>query len=233
MSKSKILIGFVIVLSVLFVIFQFNDNEIMSSISRSLIVPVFTILYFQRVKHRSFYFVMFLVLFSISELTYLIRDYIPYEVDYFVGNGLYIVGYTFLLLEILKSVDFSYIINNYSMHLIVLGALNIYIIYVLLKIIHPYDSFSLEFVVELVYNIVMLLILSASLLNYFYNDDKKSLLLFFGSLCMVFSEVILIAYLYISETNLLIFSSSLLSILAFYFFYYQSTLENEEVSLMV
>lgn len=228
MTKSRVLIGFAIILCILFVIFQFNEMEYLSRASRSLIVPVFTILYFQRVINKSFYFSMFLVLFSISELMALVTEYIPYQIDYFLGNGLYIVGYVFLLLEILKSVNISHIINNYGIHLVVLGILNIYIIYVLLKIVYPFVSFSFEFVVELAYNIVMLMLLSISLLNYFYRDNRKSLLLFLGSLCIVFSEVILVAYLYISEKNLLIFSSSILSILAFYFFYFQSTLENEK-----
>jgi hypothetical protein len=118
------------------------------------------------------------------------------------------------------------------MHIVILSALNIYIVYVLLKIVNPYLGFSMEFVVELLYDIVMLLILSASLLNYFYKDNQKSLLLFVGSLCIVFSEVIIIAYMYISEKNLLIFSSSILSILAFYFFYFQSTLEDEKAKAL-
>ena len=232
MTMSRILIGLAIVLCILFVIFQFNDMELLSCISRSLIVPVFTILYFKNVKHKSLYFTMFLVLFSISELSSLASDYIPYEIDYFVGNGLYIIGYTFLLFEILKSVDYRYIINNYAMHIVILSALNVYIVYVLLKIVNPYLGFSMEFVVELLYDIVMLLILSASLLNYFYKDNRKSLLLFLGSLCIVFSEVIIVAYMYISEKNLLIFSSSILSILAFYFFYFQSNLEDEKAKAL-
>ncbi|HMC02383.1 MAG TPA: hypothetical protein VKN14_15190 [Flavobacteriaceae bacterium] len=229
MSKTKFLVGLLIVLCILFVIFQFNENELLSCISRSLIIPVFTLLYFQNVKRKSFYFSMFLILYSVSELTSLISDYIPYQLDYFMGNGLYIAAYVFLVLEVLKSLNFNYILNNYSIHLIVLGALNIYIIYVLLKIVYPFVSFSFEFGVELLYNIVMLLLLSVSLLNYFYRDDKKSLLMFVGSLCLVFSEVILVAYLYISEKNLLIFSSSILSILAFYFFYSQASLKNGRV----
>jgi len=229
MSKTKFLVGFLIVICILFVVFQFNENEMLSCISRSLIVPVFTLLYFQNVKRKSFYFSMFLILYSVSDLTSLISEYIPYQVDYFMGNGLYITAYVFLVLEVLKSLNFNYVLNNYSIHLIVLGALNIYIVYVLLKIVYPFVSFSFEFLVELMYNIVMLILLSVSLLNYFYRDDRKSLLMFIGSLCLVFSEVILVAYLYISDKNLLIFSASILSILAFYFFYIQASLKNERV----
>jgi len=228
MNKSKILITIVVVLSVLFIIFQYNEREVLACLSRAFIVPVFTILYFQTIKRKSFYFSMFLILFSITDLSAIFSDYIPYVIDYFVGNGLYIIAYFFLLLEIFKSLDFKYILKNYVFHLIILLGLNIYIIYVLLNIVYPYDDISPEYFVELTYNVVTLILLSVSLLNYFYRDNRKSFMLFIGSLCMVFSEVIQVAYMYISEKNLLIFSSSIFSILAFYFFCCQASLKNKK-----
>lgn len=229
MNKTNILVGLLVLLCAMFVIFQFNDMEFLSCVSRSLVVPIFTILYFQTVKRKSLYFSMFLILFSITEASTLINDKIPYAIVYFGGNSLYIAAYVFLILEVIKSLNFSFILNNYRMHVVVLLLLNVYIVYVLLKIVNPYVAQSSEFYIELIYNIVMLLLLSISLLNYFYRDDRKSLLMFLGSLCIVFSEVIQVAYLYIAERNLLIFSSALLSILAFYFFYTQASLKNDKI----
>jgi len=228
MNKSKILITIVIVLSVLFIIFQYNERELLACLSRAFIVPVFTILYFLTIKRKAFYFSMFLILFSITDLSAIFSDYIPYVIDYFVGNSLYIIAYIFLILEIFKSLNFMYIVKNYALHLIILSGLNIYIIYVLLNIVYPYITLSPEYFVELMYNVVTLILLSVSLLNYFYKDNRKSFMLFIGSLCMVFSEVIQVAYMYIAEKNLLIFSSSLFSILAFYFFYSQADLKNQK-----
>ncbi|MFB9057892.1 hypothetical protein ACFFU9_14190 [Mariniflexile ostreae] len=123
------------------------------------------------------------------------------------------------------------------MHIAVLSALNIYIIYVLQIIINPYivdsEEYVPEYFVELIYNIVMLLVLSLSLINYFYMDNKKALLLFIASLCIVFSEVFNIAYLYVTETNMLNSISSALAILAFFFYYQQSGLENERAKGLV
>ena len=90
-----------------------------------------------------------------------------------------------------------------------------------------------EYFVEIIYNISMLLLLSASLLNYFYKDNKKSLFMFLGSLSIVFSEVIGVAYMYVAEQNLLNFISTTLTILAFYFFCKQTKLSNEEVNQFV
>ena len=89
-----------------------------------------------------------------------------------------------------------------------------------------------EYFIELIYNIVMLLLLSTSLLNYFYRDNKKSLYMFLGSLLIVFSEVISVAYLYISSHYSLNLIVVTLALLAFYFFYQQSKLSNDK-SMMV
>jgi len=232
MTKSNILIGLVVLLSMLFIVFQFNNNEVLSTMVRSLIVPMITLLYFINVKKRSFFFTMFLVLFSISEITVLFSRYFPAQSEYFVGNSLYILAYIFLIYEILKGLDFTYLFKNFSIHLLILSALNIYVIYVLLKIEDPF-VIGFEFVIEFIYNIVTLFLLSISLLSYFCKDNRKSLLIFLGSICIVFSEVIQIAYYYIAEKNLLSLSYSILLILAFCFYYYQSTIENEDVKSVV
>jgi hypothetical protein len=157
----------------------------------------------------------------------LFSSYFPGESEYYTGNLLYIASYLCLIGQILKSINLKYLFHNFRIHLIVLLALNVYVVYVLLKIQDPYIM-GPEFLVEFIYNVVTLFLLSIALLNYFCKDDRKSLLLFLGSLCIVFSEVIQIAYFYISSKNLLNVTYSILLILAFYFFYYQSTLENEE-----
>ncbi len=226
MSKSKILIGLVIAFCAFFIVFEFNENQWMSSMIRALIVPTITLLYFLNAIKRPILFSLFLVLFSISELTILFSQFFPGESEYYIGNLLYIIAYACLIAQILKKVNLRYLFNNFRIHLIVLIALNVYVVYVLLKIQDPY-IIGPEFLVEFIYNIVTLSLLSFALLNYFCKDDRKSLLLFLGSLCIVFSEVIQIAYFYISEKNLLNVTYSILLILAFYFFYYQSTLENE------
>ena len=86
-----------------------------------------------------------------------------------------------------------------------------------------------EYFVEIAYNVSMLLVLTASLLNYLYRDDKKSLLIFLGSLSIVFSEVLGVAYMYVDQQNLLNFLVTTLTLLAFYFYFTQSNLKNEEV----
>ncbi|WP_274476479.1 hypothetical protein [Mangrovimonas aestuarii] len=232
MDKSKLLTALVLVFCLLFVLFQVNDNEGLAESTRGLIVPIITAFYFLNAKYKSKFFSAFLVLFSISELLYLFDDYILYTVDYLLGNGLNIAAYICFIVAILKTLDIAYILKNCRLQLSVLIVLNSYIVYVLWDIqysIRDFGSIGYEYIVEMIYNIVTLLLLSIALLNYLYKDDKRSLLLFLGALSLLFSEVIQIAYYYIAERELLNMSYSTLLILAFYLFYIQSTIKEEEV----
>ncbi|ALJ06608.1 hypothetical protein APS56_16345 [Pseudalgibacter alginicilyticus] len=233
MYKSKLLVLLIVVIFVLFGVSQFLGNEALSLYSRAFILPFITLLYFVSVKKKTIFFSLFLIFYSISDLLELTENLIPYFLYYFSGNVLYIMAYGFLLFEICKSISWFHLFKNYKIHIIVLAALDIYIIYVLQAIINPVAVYDDRYFLELIYNAVLLLLLSSSLLNYFYRDNKKSLFLFIGSLCIVFSEVINVAYLYIVETSLLIFMSSCLALSAFYFYYQQSNLENEKPTGLV
>lgn len=233
MYKSKIFFLFIAVAFVLFVVSQFLGNDAISLYSGVLISPLFAVLYFVCVKRKTLFFSLFLLLYAVSDLLELSETYMSYFTYYFLGNSLYVLAYSFLLFEICRSISLFHVVKNYKIHVVVLAALNIYIVYVLQLIIDPYTEYNNQYYLELVYNVIMLLLLSGALLNYFYRDNKKSLFLFIGSLCIVFSEVINVAYLYITETNTLNLISSLLSVLAFYLYYQQAKLENEGASRIV
>lgn len=231
MNKSKLLVGFALLCFVLYFVFQLSESYYWSDVFRALIIPLVTLLYFINIKKKSVYFSGFLVLYSISELLTLVSPYISIDIDYFLGNTLYITAYVLLIYEILKSMNFGYVLKNYSVHLVVLTALSAYIVSVLLKITSPYIT-GKEFVIEFIYNLITLILLSVSLINFLYRDSKKSLLMFFGSLCIVFSEMIQIAYYYI-YTNLLMaeilnLSYTALLLASFCFFYSQAKLERTE-----
>ena len=229
MNKSKILIGLILLLYALFIIFQLIGYGTIADNIRCFIFPTVAVVYFLTVKKKSTFFTLFLVFYSVSDILYLFSDFIGYRTDYFIGNYLYITAYTMLLIKICKSISLVHVLKNLKIHLLVLLLLNIYIVYVLQVIIDQrIAQQGHEYLVEMLYNIVILLLLTTSLLNYFYRDNKKSLYLFVGSLCIVFSEVISVAYLYVAKKELLDFFALSLALLAFYFFYQQSKLENSE-----
>lgn len=227
MFKCKFWIGFLLVVYVLTILFQCNGYADIADALKSIILPVIAFIYFINVKKRTLFFSLFLILYSLSDLMVFIEPFISYYVSYYFGNLLYILGYLFLFLEISKSISFLAVIKNYKIHLMVLVFLNVYIGYVLQAVVNPYVEKTNEYYIEIVYNVVMLALLSVSLLNYFYRDNVKALYLFFGSICIVFAEVIWVAYTYISERSLLSVLSTSLYLAAYYFYYKQSKLENE------
>lgn len=233
LTKSNILIVSIILLCFSFALFEFQEEYFISSLSRSFIVPLFTLLYILNVKDKSPYFFGFLILFSISELTVLVEFYLEsdkaFNTYYMIGNLLYISAYLLLIIEVCKNLNFKVVFKNYKVHLLILILLNTYMVYVLLTIVYPHlINSSYMIAIELFYNIVMLLLLTLSLIGYFYNDSKKSLVLFLGSLCIVFSEVIQIAYFYVSDLDSLNFIATILFVLAFSFYYFHSRIKVEQ-----
>ncbi|WP_034040289.1 hypothetical protein [Wocania ichthyoenteri] len=229
MYKSKVLIGLIVFAYILFVVFQFSGDEVMASSFSSITFPLIGLLYFVSVKPKTVFFSLFLIFYALSELLFFAIDFIPYLYFYYIGNILSMLSYAFLLFEICKSVCGFHVLKNYKIHVLVLTGLNIYIAYILQEAISPYLELTNEYIIEITYNVTMLLLLSVSLLNYFYKGNKKSLFYFFGALCIVFSEVINVAYLYVAHQNALNFISVSLFLLAFYFLYQQSKLENLKV----
>ena len=215
----------------MFLVSHFNGNPWLANTSRALIVPLFTVLYFVNNSKISPYFTLFLFCYSISDLISIVGYSIRLDWEYYIGNALYIVAYLALSYEILLSISMKHILKHFKIHVVVLGILNVYVNYVLIKFQPDYFSY-IDFTMELLYNIATLILVSISLLNYFYRDDKKALILFLGSLAVVVSEVTQIAYYYVmdsSDSNVLNVSYSLFLILGFYFYYTQSKLEYEEV----
>ncbi|MCF7568176.1 hypothetical protein L3X37_07345 [Sabulilitoribacter arenilitoris] len=225
MGKSKVLIGLIVLSYILFVVFQFKGDEVVASSFSSAVFPLIALFYWVTIKSKNLCFCLFLISYSLSELLFYAIDFIPYIYFYYIGNTLIMLSYAFLLFEVCRYVCIKDVLKNFKIHIIVLTGLNIYMAYILQEAINPYIEMTFEYLLEITYNIVMLLLLSISLLNYLYKDDKKSLFFFFGALCIVFSEVINVAYLYVSHQSLLNFMSVSLFLIASYFLYKHSKIE--------
>ncbi len=239
MYKSKVLVGCVLLIYILFVVFEFNGNNMAAFTLDFLITPVIALLYLFFARKKDVFFSLFMLFYSLSDFIGAIISYffdkkdsnvlgMPLsDFDYLIGNGLFILAYLFLIIKIIKSLNIFYVLRNFKIHLIVLTILNIYLVYVLQVILAPSLNLIRDYYLEITYNIIMLVLLSVALLNYFYRDNKKSLYLFIGALCIVFSEVMQVAYFYIAERSLLNFLSTTLTLIAFYFFYQQTSLIDE------
>ncbi|MDO6789796.1 hypothetical protein Q4588_02700 [Tamlana sp. 1_MG-2023] len=198
------------------------------TLTEVLLVPLVALGYFAFEKKKTFYFTGFILLFALSDLLDLFVGYFNYELYYLLGNIMYIIAYTFLLLEIFKSTDFSYLLKRFKVHLIVLLVLNIYLVYVLQSIVHPFIGFTYKYYIEILYNVIMVTLLSIGLLNYIHKENNKAMYLFLGSVLIVFSEVIWLANTYVVEKDFLGIISKSFALAAFFCFYMQVQYLNEE-----
>ncbi len=73
-----------------------------------------------------------------------------------------------------------------------------------------------------------MLLLTVTVINYMNRHTKKAMNLLVGAICIVFSEVIQVAYYYVSNENILSVMYSVLLVFAFFFFYLQSGMSYAE-----
>lgn len=232
MSMQRILIGVLIALSAVFLGFQIFELEVEAAGIRALLLMFLTVLYYIRVKNKSIYFFLFLITFSIAEILNFIGWLVPLVPDnrvdymYFIVNSLYILAYSLLTVQILTSMNLVEIVKKLPFHLIILIILDVFCVIVVTNTAIGRLNYY-EYFVELVYNSVIMILLTVALINYIHKNDKKAINLLIGSIFIFFSEVIQLAYFYVSSNNLLNVFCSLFLVLAFVFFYLQSRLSYE------
>lgn len=218
-----------ITLSVVFIGLQVYEKEVEAAGIRALLLAVLTVLYFVRVKHRHFFFILFLLAFAVAEVLNFIGWLVPivpnqsFDFMYYTANSLYILAYSFLTIQILSSLNFVEILKKYPFHLLILIILDVFSVIVVTNTALARLNYY-EYFVELVYNAVIMVLLTVALINYLHKNDKKAINLLLGSIFIFFSEVIQLAYFYVSDINVLNVVCSLFLVIAFAFFYLQSRL---------
>ncbi len=235
MRNRKILLVFIIVLSIVFIGLQiFNMQEIAEYV-RPIILPLLLLLYCLAKKDKSSYFFYFLLFYSITELSgfliyFAYESYFVNSLMYYGGNTLYIIAYAFLILEIFKSMNVKRIFKRFTTYILILVALDVYSIILVTDIAIKSELLYgvYAYLIEIAYNIVIMLLLTITLINYISRHTKKAMNLLLGALCIVFSEVIQVAYFYVSDQNILSVAYSVLLVFAFGFFYIQSNLSYQE-----
>ncbi|MEW4924198.1 hypothetical protein [Algibacter sp. 2305UL17-15] len=232
MCNTKVLAFLVGIVYSLFVYFLFSGNTFEAECFSALILPILTLGYFCGAEKKSIYFIAFLVLYSISDLMVIVSDVFSDIVYYFVGNSLYILAYVALVIEISKSLNLKEMLKHYKFSILVLLLLDSFIAYSLLDVVDPYLDLGSEYFIEITYNISMLLILSLALLNYFHQESRKAFYLLIGAICIVFSEVLNVAYMYVSHQNLLSFLTITLALVGFFFLYQQTKLKYKKSNPM-
>jgi len=235
-DRFKLIKRAVLFLAILFVISVLFGFTLMSTITKAFIFPIFLYLYLSESEVKSKSFIGFLTIFSIAGIYAVI---VALNATFYshLGSIPYVVAYICLLIYIIKGFDFKELFKRFKYYLLVLVAFNIYVIFILNQMILEDESLkvnTLEFMFEGMYNLCVLLVLSFSLLNYLYHDSKTSFLLFVASVCIVFSEMVQVAYIFISADYILNVAYSTLLIIGFYFvyMYIETKINNNNYSLL-
>jgi hypothetical protein len=230
MLVNRILKVVLLLLGVVFVILQGLAFEVEGAAVSSAMLVLLTVLYCRWTENKTKYFFWFIVTFTfahvLSYASYYVIELREGHTDYvyYGANLLYILAYVFLIIGILRGLELKKIFSELSIPIFILIILDIFCVYIVSgtteNVLEIYE-YSLEYL----YNAVVMMLLSVGLINYMYRNDNKSMLFLIGSICIVFSEIIQLAYFYIIKSNDLGFIYSLFLVLAFVFFYLQSQLE--------
>lgn len=234
MKTKQILISSLVILSIVFIGLQLMEHKVFASFVRALIMIILVITYGIKRENINSYFFMFLSTFALADVIGLLYWYTTLESEksfdyvYFICNSLYILSYLFLIIKVLKSIDIKDVIIKLPAHIVILVVLDIFCVTIVTDTAKG-ELRMYQYIMEFLYNIVIMSLLTLSVINYIYKVGKKAMNLLVGSLFIVFSETIQLAYYYILEdNNLLNVLCSLFFIIAFFFFYVYSVLEETE-----
>ncbi|MCK0125536.1 hypothetical protein MWU76_14180 [Gelidibacter sp. F2691] len=230
MIIKRVLSGVLITLATVFLALQTFRFEVEAAGLRVLLLILLTVLYCYQVKKRRFYFFAFLITFIIGELinfsAYFIPTFSSYHIDYlyYLANSVYILAYVFLITQMLRTMNIVEIIKKFPFHILIMLVMGAFCVVIVTNTTLSRLSYT-QYAMEFVYNAIIMVLLTVALINYLHKDDKKSINLLIGSICILFSEVIQLAYFYITNINVLNVLCSLFLVLAFVFFYLQSRLD--------
>lgn len=234
MSFSKILCGLLITCSILFLGLQSVNQEFNAFGVKSLGMLLLLSFYCVSVSQKNRLFSLFLVIYTFADIyNYVTYDFFPaegitYDVHYLVGNFLYILAYLLLIFRILELMNFKDAWRKFPYQLVLLFALDVFVVWVLIDLVRSTLVTDYAYITELLYNLTVMILVSLALINYMQNDTKKSMNLLIGTICILFSEVIQIAYYYLSSLDkTLNIAYSVFLVLAFVFFFIQSKLPSK------
>jgi len=234
MKSLKILDVVLIVLGIVFLVLQSFGEVIFAMAVRCLAFTVLALVYTKRAKRNKLLFIGFILLFVLGDVFYLFNSIVGNQylfkyvyLDYLVNNIIYLLAYTCLIIKISLSLNFAHIVKQFSLYLTLILGIAIFFIYSLSEITRDFVSQS-EFNFENFYNIVVICLMCVALINYLYHDDRKSINMLIGSIFIAFSEILQLAYFYLTDFVILNITFSLFFILGILFFYLQSISEHRE-----
>lgn len=227
MLVNKIIKLVLLLLGGIYIVLEGLALEQEGAILSTITLVLLTWLYVGWSKHKSRFFLWFLIAFTLSKLLSLFAWYGPkFEIAgadyyYYVANILYILAYLFLIIKISRSLNFKKVFSELTIPILVLIVLDIFCVSLITDTAQSSFSYY-QYILEFTYNAVVMLLLSFALINYMYRNNNKSMLFLIGSIFIVFSEIIQLAYYYILPEDSLGYAYAFFLVVAFVFLYMQS-----------
>ncbi|WP_411768872.1 hypothetical protein [Winogradskyella sp. A3E31] len=226
MFINRLLKIILLLLGAVYIVVQTLEQDMYGLGVSSVMLLLLIVLYFRKTNQTRRYFLGFLALYALSEISGFLSYYFPLEDDtltllYYGGNLLYISAYVLLIYHIISKLNFKTIISKFSVSLLILLVLSIFAV----TLVTDAAGGSLDtyqYILEFTYNAVIMILLSVGLINYMYRNDTKAMLILIGTIFIFFSEVIQLADYYISESSYLSASYSIFLFIAFVCLYLQS-----------
>ncbi len=232
MQLGQILKVALITVCVFFVGFQVMNFEFQASGARLLLVFLLMTLYCINVKPKRLLFFLFLLSFSLAEILSFVSWFVQIDYSkhpdyfYYSVNAFYILSYLFLIIRVIREMDVRHVLSKFWIHLIILTVLDIFCVVIVTATAENRLSPS-QYMLELVYNSIIMLLLTGAMINYMSKNSQKSMNLLLGSIFIFFAEVIQMTYFYISNITVLNVICSLFLVFAFLFFYLQARMTEE------
>lgn len=212
-------------LTFMFLYAEVTNDIRLSDTTLPFILPLLAVLYLIRGKKKNFYFLMFVVLYTLSQVTYAWVN-LSMELVYFMSVSLNILAFTFLIIDVFERLRKRYglirIFQKSKCLILSLVVLNVFLYKVLLSHLHLYHSMPEIMIVSVFYSIATLMLFSVSTVNLFMNRDRKSFWFFLASLFVVLADVIQIFYYSNRTVSVLGIVYSSVHLVTFYLFYQQA-----------
>lgn len=231
MQKLKTILPVILLIAALFVVvcaFGFS-LRVYSSV---YIFICGALLFFQLRKTVSEYQITLALLFFLfAEISSLAANSTDLGIVYHLINSFYILAYINLVHFLYKRLDIEKVLKKLKYFSVVLLAFFGYAMYHLNSVLFAGDGmtvWSVRFMLETLYNLVVLVLFVLSFINFLYYDSKKELLLFLSCIALVFSEIIQLTTIYAVRSKLLFIMSSILKVFGFFLMYYYITLKDDD-----
>ncbi|MUU76841.1 hypothetical protein [Winogradskyella endarachnes] len=223
-------------LGLVYILLQGFGMELQGAVIATVTLVLLTLFYSKSTKYISKFFLSFLVIFTLAESINAVYWFLPAVDDnkidylYYISNILFIISYLVLIYKMIRQLNLKVVFSELTIPIIVLIALDIFCVSLISSTTVETLTYQ-QYLLEYIYNAVVMALLSFALIDYMYRNNSKSMLFLLGCIFMTFSEIIQLAYFYILTDDNLGFVYSFFLVVAFFFFYMQSQYKVTEPEL--